>query len=154
MEEKYNKHIKIYTDGSKKDEKVGTAVITPDQKFIKRLRPQNTEYYAEQEAIIKAICVTGERRMIITDYFSTLMAVEGDINSKNPKALSLRKLLNEVREKVTLLWLPGHMGIPVNEIAEEEAKGALKDDLLSTEKYPPQDLINWIKTEDKKTRKT
>jgi hypothetical protein len=27
-----------------------------------------------------------------------------------------------------------------------------KDDLLFTEKYLPQYLINWIKTEDKKTR--
>jgi hypothetical protein len=44
------------------------------------------------------------------------------------------------------------MGIPGNEIADE-AKAALEDDLLSTENYPPQDLINWIKTEDKKTRK-
>jgi hypothetical protein len=49
--------------------------------------------------------------------------------------------------------LPGHMEIPGNEIAEEEAKAVLEDDLLATEKYPPQDLINWIKTEDKKTRK-
>jgi hypothetical protein len=32
-------------------------------------------------------------------------------------------------------------------------KVALEDDLLATEKYPLQDLINWIKTEDKKTRK-
>jgi hypothetical protein len=46
------------------------------------------------------------------------------------------------------------MGIPVNEIADEAAKAALEDDLLSTKKYPPQDLINWIKPEDKKTRKT
>jgi hypothetical protein len=30
LEEKYNEHIKIYRDGSKKDEKVGCAVITPD----------------------------------------------------------------------------------------------------------------------------
>jgi hypothetical protein len=36
------------------------------------------------------------------DYFSTLMAVEGDINSKNPKTLSLRKQLDEEKEKVTL----------------------------------------------------
>jgi hypothetical protein len=38
------------------------------------------------------------------------MAIEGDINSNNPKTLSLRKLLDEEREKVTLLWVPGHMG--------------------------------------------
>jgi hypothetical protein len=35
------------------------------------------------------------------------------------------------------------MGIPGNEIEDKKA----------TEKYPPQDLINWIKTEDKKTKK-
>jgi hypothetical protein len=86
--------------------------------------------------------------VIITDSLSTLMAVDGDINSKNPKTLSPRELLDEEP-----FWVPGHMGIPENEIADEEAKTALEDDLLSTEKYPPQDLIDWIKTEDKKTRK-
>jgi hypothetical protein len=52
-------------NGSKKDEKVGCAVITPDQKIRKILKPRNTVYSAEQEAIIKAIYVTqrtGERR--------------------------------------------------------------------------------------------
>jgi hypothetical protein len=29
-----------------------------------------------------------------------------------------------------------------NEIAGEETKAALEDDLLAIEKYPPQDLIN------------
>jgi hypothetical protein len=38
--------------------------------------------------------------------------------------------------------MPGYMGIPGNEIADKEAKAALEDDLLATEKYPPQDLIN------------
>jgi ribonuclease HI len=42
------------------------------------------------------------------------MAVEGDINSKNPKTLSFLKLLNEEREKVTFFWVQGHMGIPGN----------------------------------------
>jgi hypothetical protein len=34
------------------------------------------------------------------------------------------------------------MRIPENEIADEEAKAALEDDLLSSEKSPSQDLIN------------
>jgi hypothetical protein len=40
------------------------------------------------------------------------------------------------------------MAIPRNEIADKEAKAALEDDLFATEKYPPQNLINWIKTEE------
>jgi hypothetical protein len=39
IEEKYNEHRKIYTDGSKKDEKVGCVVITPYQKFRKMITP-------------------------------------------------------------------------------------------------------------------
>jgi hypothetical protein len=49
--------IKIYTDGSKKDKKVGCGVITPDQKFGIRLKSPNTVYGATQEAIIKVIYV-------------------------------------------------------------------------------------------------
>jgi hypothetical protein len=63
-------------------------------------------YSAEQEPIIKAKYVTqqiGERRVIITNSLSTLMAVKGEINSKIPKTLSFRKLLDEERMKVTLL---------------------------------------------------
>jgi hypothetical protein len=72
-------------------------MIAPTKSLEKKLNPQNTVYSAEQESIIKAFYViqrTGERRVIITDSLSTLMAVEGDINSKNPKTLSLRKLLD------------------------------------------------------------
>jgi hypothetical protein len=45
------------------------------------------------------------------------------------------------------------MGIPGNEIADQEAKYALEDDLLSIEIYLPQVLNNWIKTEYEKIRK-
>jgi ribonuclease HI len=66
--------------------------------------------------------------MIIMGFLSRLMAGEGDINSKNPKTLS-----------IIILWVPGHMRIPGNRIADKEANAALTDDLLVTEKYPPQD---------------
>jgi hypothetical protein len=80
--EKYNEHIKISTNGSKKDEKVRCAVIKPGQKFRKRLKPQKTVYSAEQAIYVTQR--TNERRVTITDCLSTLMAEEGDINSKIP----------------------------------------------------------------------
>jgi hypothetical protein len=67
-------------------------------------------------------------------------------NSKNSKIKLLRKLLDA--------WVPGHIGIQGNEIADEKAKASLENNLLATEKYPPQDLITWIKIENMKTRKT
>jgi hypothetical protein len=53
-------------------------VITPDQKFRKRLKPQNTVYSAEQEEIIKVIYVT--HRTV-----ERQVSVEGDIKSKIQK---------------------------------------------------------------------
>jgi hypothetical protein len=106
-QQRYRKKIqrtyKNLQEGSKRDEKVGCVVTKPDHKFIKRLKPQNTFNSAEE------------------DSFSTLMAVEGDINSKKPKTLSLRKLLDKERGKVTLLWVPGYIEIPGNYVADEEA---------------------------------
>jgi ribonuclease HI len=101
-------------------------VISPDQKFRKS---------AEKEAIIKVIYVTkrtGERRVIITDSLSTLMAIEGDINSENQK-----KNCHSGKywtKKDTLLWVPGHMIIQGNEIADEEAKAGRRP--LSHRKIP------------------
>jgi ribonuclease HI len=39
-------------------------------------------------------------------------------------------------EKITLLWVIAHMGIPGNEAVSEEAKTALEENVFSTEKYP------------------
>jgi ribonuclease HI len=37
--------------------------------------------------------------------------------------------MDHLKKQITLLWVPGHMGIPGNEQADEEAKAALDDDL-------------------------
>jgi ribonuclease HI len=48
--------------------------------------------------------------------------------------VSFRKLLDDEREKVTLLWVPGHIGISGNKISDESPKSALEDDLLATKR--------------------
>jgi hypothetical protein len=72
------------------------------------------------------------------------MAIEVDINSENPT--------NTVTQKTNRRQ--NRESHPENKIVDEEAKITLEDDLLATEKYPPQNLINWNKTEDKKKRNT
>jgi ribonuclease HI len=88
IQEKYERHQKIYTDGSKKDERAGYAVITPNRTYRKRVHQQSTVLSTEQEAIIKAIWLTeGTQRdkVIIIDSLSTLTAINGNNHTKNPK---------------------------------------------------------------------
>jgi hypothetical protein len=73
------------------------------------------------------------------------MAVEGNSKLQIPKTRTLRKLLDDERENITLLWVPAHIERLGNETVVEETKTALEDNLL-------QELINWIKTEALKIR--
>jgi hypothetical protein len=50
------------------------------------------------------------------------------------------------------MWLPSHLGITGNVRAGEGAKNALEEDINDRELYPPQDLINWVKKTEAKTR--
>jgi ribonuclease HI len=55
MEQVYKNHMKIFTDGPLKENRVGHAVITPESTTTEQMRQQTTIFSAEQEAVIKAI---------------------------------------------------------------------------------------------------
>jgi hypothetical protein len=90
--------------------------------------------------------------VIITDSLSTLTAINGNNHTKSPKTIKLREMMDRNKKQITILWVPGHMGIPGNEQADEEAKAALDDD-IQNEEYTPKYLENWLKTETTKIRK-
>jgi ribonuclease HI len=70
--------------------------------------------------------------VIITDSLSTLTAINGNNHTKNPKTIKLREMDINIKQ-ITLLWVPGHIGIAGNEQADEEAKAALDDDIQQNE---------------------
>jgi ribonuclease HI len=82
--------------------------------------------------------------VIIMDSLCTMMAVSDRKRMNDPKTQTIRKLMDQQGEKITLLWVPGHVGIPSNENADTAAKEALNERIQSTKKYPPQDLTKWI----------
>jgi ribonuclease HI len=59
-------------------------------------------------------------------------------------------MMERNKKQITLLWVTGHMSIPGNEQADEEAKAALDDDIQQNEEYPLKDLEKWLKTETTK----
>jgi hypothetical protein len=76
-----------------------------------------------------------------------MMAASGNNHTKNPKTRKIRQLIDKRKRNVTLCWMPGHAGITENEEADEKAKQALEESILKDEKYSPEDLNGWIKTE-------
>jgi hypothetical protein len=98
----YEIHVKIYTDGSKKDERAGYAVITPNRTYRRRVQQQSTVFSTEQEAIIKVIWLTeGTQRdkVIITDSLSTQTAINGNNHTKNPKTIKLREMMDRNKNR-------------------------------------------------------
>jgi hypothetical protein len=113
LNEKYEYHSKIYTDVSKKDEKVGYAVVVSESTIKRRQFPQNSIYSAEQSTIINAIYSTAnykQKRVIITDSLSTIIAVSDSKKSKNPKTQLIPKLIDQASTNITLLWVLSHVG--------------------------------------------
>jgi hypothetical protein len=54
--------------------------------------------------------------------------------------------------RITLLWVPSHKRIPDNEKADQAAKETLDEDILTTKRYPPDNLKKWLNEEDFKKR--
>jgi ribonuclease HI len=152
LKEKYERHTKIYTNGSKKKGKVGCAVVWKEQTIKRKMQPQNLKYSTEQLPIINAIYSTWKKegpKVIITDSLSTVIAVSDKKRTENSKTQTIRKLMGQQGGRITLLWVPGHVSITNNDNAGTAAKEALNELIQSTEKYPPQDLTKWIEHDNR-----
>jgi ribonuclease HI len=83
------------------------------------------------------------RKLIATDSLSTLLVASDKKVTKSPKTRKIRILLEQEGDKITLLWVSSHVGIPGNEQADSAAKEALDEQIDRPEEYPPQDLAKW-----------
>jgi ribonuclease HI len=123
----------------------------------RKMHPQNLIYSAEQSPIINAIYSTWKKEepeVTITESLSTMIAVSDKKRTKNSKTQTIRKFMGQQEGRITLLWVPGHVGITNKDNAGTAAKEAMNERIQSTEKYPPQDLTNGnIKRRNKKKRK-
>ena len=122
--------MSIYTDGSKQDEKVACAVISPNFTNSIRLPDNSSIFTAEAKAIDIAlyhIRDQPEKQFIIySDSLSVLRSLK-NLDHRNPLIQqSFRKYnyLSSFKE-IVVSWLPSHTNIRGNELADLEAKSAL-----------------------------
>jgi ribonuclease HI len=128
----------IFTDGSKSDNFVGCAFIIGDIVKSHRLHPSFSIFTAEIIAIVKALedlsQFQGDKFIFYVDSLSVLEALSSPNQRSHPlihKVLHILDRLSSLGFKILFCWVPSHVGISGNELADKRAKTA-KDDL----RYP------------------
>ncbi|CAH2210239.1 jg22693, partial [Pararge aegeria aegeria] len=129
--------IRIYTDGSKIDGKVGAALSLwnseAETKTVKlKLSPYCTVYQAELLAICEATRIILDRREgsfgIYSDSKSALETISNN-DSKHHLAVQSRSNIKASilqNKEISLFWIKAHAGLEGNERADALAKDAAK----------------------------
>ena len=131
----YKGYTHIYTDGSKKDEKVGCAASWPFGSLQTRIPDGSSIFSAEAVGLLNALKIIRESKrkkfIIFSDSLSCLQSIENEdlCNTLILKFLQTYTRLLRKRKVVVLCWIPSHIGIDGNEKADEEAKSSLDLDI-------------------------
>ena len=131
----YKGHTHLYTDGSKMDEKVGGAFTWEFGKLQTRIPDGASIFSAEAVALIDALKAirksTLKKFLIFTDSLSCLQSIQNE-DLSNPLILKFllkyREILLQGKD-VVLCWIPSHVGIDGNEMADKLAKESLEQDI-------------------------
>jgi ribonuclease HI len=136
----------IYTDGSKDHTGTACAAVSNGRLLLCRLPSEASIFTAEARAIILALKIvqsTNDTKFFIfSDSLSCLQAIKQPC-WKNPIILDIIETTHSLLvagKEVILCWVPSHVGIKGNEVADRDAKVALRLDINHDIKLPPSDL--------------
>ncbi|XP_069968730.1 uncharacterized protein [Bactrocera oleae] len=138
----------IYTDGSKNPHNTAYAVVSENSEIIKYgllLSPSSVftaEAYAIKEAI-QWITSSKGKYVICTDSLATVTAIRNTSNS-SPLISEIRDKLIDSRNKIKIMWIPGHCGIPGNELADKEAKNATLSPCIYVRTNGSNDILRFV----------
>ena len=141
--------MSIYTDGSKQDEKVACSGISPNFTDSIRLPDNSSVFTAEAKAIDNAlyhIRDQPEKQFIIYSYSLSVLKSLKDLHHRNPLIQQILKKYYylSLSKEIVFCWLPSHVNIHGNELADLEAKSALSL-VITNFKIPHSDFKSNIR---------
>jgi ribonuclease HI len=125
-------HVVAFTDGSKRDERVGYGIHIPscNLNIPVRISDHTDIFIAEAKAIehcVIALKSNGiSKAVILSDSLSVLCAIQHE--SSHPAVADIWAALRTTWEtgvEITFVWIPAHCGIQGNEVADSLAKASL-----------------------------
>jgi ribonuclease HI len=129
--EKYRKYISVFTDGSKSENYVGCSFVIDNYTYSFKLHTSFSVFSAEVLAIYKAleyIELDHRRNFIIyTDSLSALQSLSYNNCHSSPLIFNILKFLDKLSSlgfTILFCWVPSHVGIDGNELADNAAKSA------------------------------
>ena len=136
--------VAVYTDGSKTDDGVGASVVFPDITVSHTLPPYLSVFLAEMIAIFIAahrisFLEPEGNYTIFSDSRSAIQALLHRSTS-NPLVSATSKSISSSHAKgkyIALCWVPSHVGVPGNELADTAAKYAASHRVSNFPYLPP-----------------
>lgn len=152
---KYYNHEKIFTDGSKSDLVVGCAAVPVPQdldEMAMRLPDDASIFTAEASALdmaLSTICKSSKPAFVIlSDSLSSCLQALQAHETLDPRILKLKIKYNSLTLKgksIAFAWIPSHVGIDGNDMADGLAKESLSAEISQNIKLPYQDFKQKIR---------
>ena len=141
-----------FTDGSKTNEGVGCAFVSGHDTRSFSLPEHSSVFSAELVAIHKALCfieVSDETsHLILSDSLSSLLALRA-FNHDSPLIQDILKCLTSLErdgKSVQFCWIPSHVGISGNELADAAERRAAAAPCTRRLPLPARDFYPAVKS--------
>lgn len=138
----------VYTDGSKSDTSTTFAVTNRLGVTIAvySLPSYCSVFTAEAAALLEAVLFAShnlKKPVICCDSKSAIEAVFNQSND-TPIITKIRNILYQFMNHIKIMWVPAHIGIQGNEIADRRAKEACRQPLHVYNFFTKRDIYNYI----------
>ncbi|XP_060856603.1 uncharacterized protein LOC132934323 [Metopolophium dirhodum] len=129
IQDKYSHFEKIYTDASKSTQGVGFSIIQKNITLLHKLPPETCIFSAESQAINEAIIlantINSNHILILSDSLSALLALQNPL-PPNETTQNIQIIFKSTTKNIEFMWVPSHIGITGNEMADKAADLATK----------------------------